>query len=67
MNTLMLIGNPLGHSFSERYFKAKFAREGIHGWRYYNRPIADIGMLPDAVISDPDLRGFNVTIPHKQA
>lgn len=67
MNTLMLIGNPLGHSFSQRYFEAKFAREGIEGWRYYNAPMADIEMLRDAVISDPCLRGFNVTIPHKQA
>ncbi len=63
----MLIGNPLGHSFSQRYFEAKFAREGIDGWRYYNAPMADVEMLREAITSDPSLRGFNVTIPHKEA
>jgi len=62
----MLIGNPLGHSFSQRYFEAKFAREGIDGWRYYNAPMADIEMLRETITSDPSLRGFNVTIPHKE-
>lgn len=63
----MLIGNPLGHSFSQRYFEAKFAREGITGWRYYNAPMADVKQLREAIISDPHLRGFNVTIPHKRS
>ena len=66
MNTLLLIGNPLGHSFSQRYFEAKFAREGIEGWQYRNAPMADIETLRETVSSDPTLRGFNVTIPHKR-
>ncbi len=66
MNTLLLIGNPLGHSFSQRYFEAKFARDGIEGWQYRNAPMADIETLRETVSSDPTLRGFNVTIPHKR-
>lgn len=63
----MLIGFPLGHSFSQRYFEAKFAALKLDGWRYYNTPIESIDMLPEAIKADDTLRGFNVTIPHKQA
>ncbi|MDR2885382.1 MAG: shikimate dehydrogenase, partial [Rikenellaceae bacterium] len=66
MKTFGLIGYPLGHSFSERYFTEKFAREGITDCRYKAFPLEDISMLPD-LLHTPGLCGLNVTIPYKQA
>lgn len=61
-----LIGYPLGHSFSQRYFTEKFAREGILDARYDLFPLPDIAQLPALLRAHPALRGLNVTIPHKQ-
>lgn len=66
METYALIGYPLGHSFSARYFAEKFRREGISA-RYINLELPSISALPKALHAHPDLRGFNVTIPYKQA
>ena len=66
MNKYGLIGYPLGHSFSQAFFKEKFTREGIDAV-YDNYEIADAHMLLDIVRDNPDLRGLNCTIPHKQA
>jgi shikimate dehydrogenase len=60
-----LIGYPLSHSFSQRYFTEKFVREGIAGCTYSNFSLSSIDELP-AVLADPELRGLNVTIPYKQ-
>lgn len=61
-----LIGFPLTHSFSQRYFSEKFTREGISDSRYDLFEMPDISALP-ALFALPGLRGLNVTIPHKQA
>ena len=61
-----LIGFPLTHSFSQRYFTKKFTREGISDSRYDLFELPNITALPD-LLKLPDLRGLNVTIPHKQA
>ncbi len=60
-----LVGFPLGHSFSAGYFAEKFAREGITGCTYENFPIEQAGAIRRSLPAD--LRGFNITIPHKQA
>ena len=60
-----LIGYPLSHSFSQRYFTEKFDREGITGCSYTNFSISSIDELPK-VLADPELCGLNVTIPYKQ-
>ena len=65
MNRYGLIGFPLTHSFSQRYFTEKFAREGITDSRYDLFDLPDIAALPD-LLTLPGLRGLNVTIPHKQ-
>jgi len=62
-----LIGYPLGHSFSKRFFEEKFAREGIADARYDLFPLSDIRELPELLQAHPDLCGLNVTIPYKQA
>ena len=61
-----LIGFPLGHSFSKGFFTEKFAREGIDA-QYLNFEIPDATMLLDVLRDNPELRGLNVTLPHKQA
>jgi len=60
-----LIGYPLTHSFSQRYFTEKFATEKIPDCSYSNFSLAEIGELA-AVLRDPVLRGLNVTIPYKE-
>jgi len=61
-----LIGYPLGHSFSQRYFTEKFEREGIAECTYENFPIESIDKLDTVLHEHPDLCGFNVTIPYKE-
>lgn len=61
-----LLGYPLGHSFSARFFAEKFRREGIDA-EYVNFEMPSVEGLRAFVASDPKLCGLNVTIPHKQA
>jgi shikimate dehydrogenase len=65
MRRFGLIGFPLGHSFSEKYFREKFAGEGIADSIYENFPIESIKKLPDLINEKSDLCGLNVTIPYK--
>lgn len=61
-----LIGRPLGHSLSAEYHGALFEQKGLDA-RYDNFELADIGELPRLLADIPELRGFNVTAPFKQA
>lgn len=61
-----LIGRPLGHSFSAGYFAGKFRREGIAGCDYALYELPSIEALPALLAAQPELRGFNVTIPYKR-
>jgi shikimate dehydrogenase len=66
MRLFGLIGYPLSHSFSKKYFTEKFEREGLADCRYELFPIASIDELPQLLRSQPDLCGLNVTIPYKE-
>jgi shikimate dehydrogenase len=61
-----LIGHPLTHSFSEKYFSEKFRKENISA-DYKNYPIAQIQELPALLLQNKTLSGFNVTIPYKES
>jgi shikimate dehydrogenase len=61
-----LIGYPLSHSFSKRYFSEKFQLEGFPDYEYELYPIPEIGSLPDLLKEHPILEGINVTIPYKE-
>lgn len=61
-----LIGFPLGHSFSRKYFSEKFRSENISDHSYELFPIEEISMLPGLISANPDLCGLNVTIPYKK-
>lgn len=60
-----LIGYPLSHSFSVKYFAEKFAKENITDADYKNYPLEHIKDLQDLLDAHPNLCGLNVTIPHK--
>ncbi|MEO8066533.1 MAG: shikimate dehydrogenase [Flavobacteriales bacterium] len=60
-----LIGHPVAHSFSQRYFSEKFERESIRA-RYDLFDLPDVAALPALIADRPELRGLNVTVPHKQ-
>ena len=58
-----LVGYPLGHSLSAKYFNEKFGHEGIDA-DYALAEIVSIEELPAATAR---MSGFNVTIPYKKA
>lgn len=62
-----LIGYPLSHSFSKKYFSDKFSKEGITDCAYEPYPIKDVSELTSLLKNEPELQGLNVTIPHKEA
>lgn len=66
MHTYGLIGHPLAHSFSPRYFAEKFARESITNAEYLAFELAQITDFPTLLTRIPTLRGLNVTIPYKE-
>ena len=59
-----LIGKVLGHSFSRSFFTNLFHEEG-GGDVYENFELEHIEDLKEMLRTQPDLRGFNVTIPYK--
>lgn len=67
MRQFGLIGYPLSHSFSKKYFTQKFAEEGIHNCNYELYPIASINEFPALLQEVKGLEGINVTIPYKEA
>jgi len=65
MRLLGIIGFPLGHSFSQKYFTEKFSREHLAEHSYKKFELNSIDLLPALLEKEPDLCGFNVTIPYK--
>ncbi len=64
MRKFGLIGKHLPHSFSGKYFSEKFIREGIKECIYSLYELPTIEHI-QSMLSDPELEGFNVTIPYK--
>lgn len=60
-----LIGHPLGHSYSKKYFNTKFEEEHLD-CNYLSFDIPNIEELQELISQHPNLLGFNVTIPYKQ-
>ena len=61
-----LIGYPLGHSFSKKYFTEKFEKEGINDCVFEVFPIPSIDEFPALLKANPNLKGLCVTIPYKE-
>jgi shikimate dehydrogenase len=66
MKTYGLIGFPLTHSFSKKYFTEKFEKEGITDTVFQNFPLLSIDEFPGLLNANPSLSGLNVTIPYKE-
>ena len=64
MDVFGLIGYPLSHSFSAKYFEQKFTQEEIQAV-YKNFEIDHLNkLLP--LIETHQLKGFNITLPYKE-
>ncbi|MDR0368523.1 MAG: shikimate dehydrogenase [Bacteroidales bacterium] len=62
-----LIGFPLGHSFSKKYFEDKFISENITDTEFLNFEMQRLDNLFLLIDENPLLHGFTVTIPHKSS
>ena len=67
MKLLGLVGHPLTHSFSAKYFSEKFQELGLTDYEYRNFDIPDISLIREICEAHPELKGFNVTIPYKES
>ncbi|MEE1097723.1 MAG: shikimate dehydrogenase [Bacteroidales bacterium] len=66
MKTYALIGKPLSHSFSRKYFKEKFEQNQVSA-DYFLKTLDSIQELRNWIEETPELEGFNVTMPYKKA
>lgn len=66
MNLYGLIGYPLGHSFSKKYFTEKFEKEGLADCSFELFPIEGIEQFPNLLSGNTLLHGLAVTIPYKE-
>lgn len=66
MKLFGLIGYPLSHSFSKKFFTDKFQKESIQDCRYELFPIEKIEDINSLLADHKDLAGLNVTIPYKE-
>lgn len=61
-----LVGYPLGHSFSQKYFSEKFEGLNIsHSHTYHVFELESLSGFLDIWDRHPDLEGVNITIPYK--
>src|SRR5688572_15809245 len=67
MRTFGLIGYPLSHSFSKKYFTEKFHSLHLDDCAYHPFEINSIELLPDLIHRNPELIGLNVTRPYKES
>ena len=65
MKKFGLIGKPLTHSFSKKYFEEKFQREKIADCSYDLFELKSVEELPSLLKSNPEFIGLNVTISSK--
>lgn len=66
MPTYGIIGYPLSHSFSKKYFDEKFAVEKIANAEFESYPIRFISEFPSIIEEHTSLKGLSVTIPYKE-
>ena len=66
MKQFGLVGYPLSHSYSKDLFTKKFNDLGLTDYSYNLFPLMSINRVVPLIEQNPDLKGFNVTTPHKQ-
>ncbi len=65
MRKFGLIGYPLGHSFSKKFFTEKFLNEHISDCSYENFPLLNLNGFNELLTAEDELCGLNITIPYK--
>ncbi len=65
MKVYGLIGNPLSHSFSQKYFTEKFIQKNLSNCVYLNFETPDLDREVINLKNNFDLCGLNITIPYK--
>jgi shikimate dehydrogenase len=60
-----LIGFPLTHSFSKKYFTEKFEKQHITDHVYNLYELDNLSDFPELLRANAELCGLNVTVPHK--
>ena len=65
MEKFGLVGYPLGHSYSKKFFTEKFEKLGLTKHKY---DLYEMEYLKDfpALWNNKELHGVNVTVPHKE-
>ncbi|MEK0442674.1 MAG: shikimate dehydrogenase, partial [Bacteroidota bacterium] len=66
MRKFGLIGYPLGHSFSKKYFTEKFTREGRGDCQFELYEFPEVTDFPALIEQEKELEGLSVTIPYKE-
>lgn len=66
MRLFGLVGHPLTHSFSKKYFTEKFDKEGMADCRYELFPIESMEQFRGLLQANPELEGLNITVPYKK-
>ncbi len=66
MKSYGLLGYPLGHSFSKKFFEHKFKQEKLRNVFFQLLEVEYINEFSKILEQNPSLEGFAVTIPHKQ-
>ncbi|MBC7643178.1 MAG: shikimate dehydrogenase [Flavobacterium sp.] len=61
-----LVGKNIDYSFSKKFFSKKFSKEPFLNCDYQNFDIPEIEYFPEIIKNNPNLIGFNVTIPYKE-
>lgn len=62
-----LVGKNISYSFSKAHFTKKFEDLNLLDYSYENIDFQDISELPNFLRNNPNLKGFNVTIPFKES
>lgn len=65
MDKYGLLGYPLGHSFSRKFFMDKFDKENIAA-EFVNYELEEVTAMKEIIKKTPELKGFAITIPHKK-
>lgn len=60
-----LLGRDISYSFSQRYFTEKFRRLCLKNYYYDIFDVPNLEALPK-ILSNSEVKGFNVTIPYKE-
>ena len=66
MKRFGLIGYPVSHSYSQNFFQKKFKELGLKDHSYDLFEMEYLNEFPALWLKHTDLKGLNVTVPHKE-